>query len=143
MGFLIKTAFWLTIVILLLPIPEDQQNASGPMISASDAISVLSTALNDARGFCTRNPDACVTSAAAVQTFGTRAQYASKMLHDFITDKLDETRNLTPPPGSRAQPQADPAHPAVRNIRAGQDTLNPQDLEPAWREPRPASQRRI
>jgi hypothetical protein len=124
MWFLVKCAFWLGVVVMLLPMPEGERPAHVQASSAGETIGVLTTALADARGFCARNPEACARGAVALQDFGHRAQYGARLLHEFIAEQLEETRHLVPPPGSRA------AQPA-----AGVDTLSPTDREPAWRGP--------
>lgn len=134
MGFLLKTAFWLTIVVLLLPAPESDINRATRMVGTTEAISVLSAALNDARGFCTRNPEACVTGTAAVQTFGYKAQYATRILNDFLTEKLGEGAQDNA--RKAINPAADEAKRAVEGASiGGTSTLTPSDLAPVWRAP--------
>jgi len=127
MGFLIKAAFWLSVVVVLLPAPEGSEGGTR-MIGTTEAVSLLSAALNDARGFCQRNPEACVTGTQAAQTFGHKAQYASRLLHDFISDRVDTgvTSASTPTPS---------AHSKGRAPGGSIDTLSPADLEPTWRSP--------
>ena len=100
MWFLIKASFWLGLVILFLPTPEGATPSGGPQVSAMETLGVLNAAVRDAKGFCERNPDACVTGAAAMQNFGYKAQNGAKMLHELISEKLEENRHLTPPKGS-------------------------------------------
>ena len=125
MGFLIKAAFWLSVVVVLLPAPESGEAGGTRMIGTTEAVSLLSAALNDARGFCQRNPEACVTGTQAAQTFGQKAQYASRLLHDFISDRVD----------NGVTSAAAPAHAKGRAAGGSIDTLAPADLEPAWRSP--------
>lgn len=128
MGFLIKAAFWLSVVVVLLPAPESSDANGNRMISTTEAVSLLSAALNDARGFCQRNPEACVTGTQAAQTFGQKAQYASRLLHNFISERVDDSRpnEAAPLPAATAKGR----HPS-----GSVDTLSPSDLEPAWRAP--------
>lgn len=131
MGFLIKAAFWLSVVVLLLPAPESNDASGVRMIGTTEAVSLLSAALNDARGFCQRNPDACVTGSQAAQTFGHKAQYATRLLHDFISEKLEDGQS------AKAAAITQGAGSAIRSRQAtgGSDTLSPADLEPVWRAP--------
>src|SRR6185312_17009290 len=59
MFFLLRMAFWLGVVCLLLP----GTGAKSPdaKINANEAMTVASAAVSDARGFCERQPDACLT----------------------------------------------------------------------------------
>lgn len=135
MKFLIKAVFWLGLVVLLLPLPESESGKKNINVSASDAIAFLSTTVSDVKGFCARNPDSCVTGAVAVQHFGQKARYGAKILHEFISEKVDGAKDLTPPKGSRAKQGVN----QVKQADVHHDTLNAEDLEPGYRAPKLAS----
>jgi hypothetical protein len=140
MKFLIKAAFWLGIVVIFLPMPESERSKSSPGVSTVDAIAFLSTAVSDIKGFCSRNPDSCVTGAKAVQHFGEKAEYGAKILHEFISAKMDESKDLSVPKGSLAKPAINQTKQASPNqTSSNHGTLNPSDLEPAWHAPKTAN----
>ena len=127
MFFLLRAAFWLSIVIILLPTGSQQPKAT-PTIETSEAVSAASAAVADMRKFCDRQPDACVVGSQAAVAFGYKAQAGAKMLYDFLTDALApaETGSVVP------------ASTGTRDVTAkSQDTLLPSDLAPAWRGPMP------
>ena len=122
MFFLLRVAFWLSIVILLLPTGSPP---SGPKLDTSDAVSAASAAVSDMRQFCSRQQEACNIGSQAAIAFGYKAQAGAKMLYEFLTEALapSETGSVTP---------------VKREVNAGsQDTLMPADLTPAWRGPLP------
>ncbi len=57
MWFMARVAFWLSIVILLLPAPPSPQ-AVEPQFNATQALSAAIAAVSDMRQFCARQPDA-------------------------------------------------------------------------------------
>ena len=59
MFFLLRMAFWLGLVLVLLPIGAAQRSPSGGEVSATEAISAASATVGDLRGFCERQPEAC------------------------------------------------------------------------------------
>jgi hypothetical protein len=120
MGFLLRLAFWLAIVVVLLPAPAPQKaDPDHPQVSTMEALGVAMTAVQDARAFCERNPGACEVGSHALYTFGQKAQYGAKMLYEFLSERFaDDARTAT---GSIVQP--------------GRHTLTPADLEPAWHGP--------
>jgi len=120
MGFLLRLAFWLSIVVVLLPAPAAQKaDPAHPQVSTMEALGVAVTAVQDARAFCERNPGACEVGSQALHTFGQKAQYGAKMLYDFLSARFaDDSRTAT---GSTVQP--------------GRHTLTPADLAPAWTGP--------
>src|SRR3954470_4316376 len=96
MFFLIRVAFWLSIVVLLLP-TGSQQPKSTPTIETAEAVSAASAAVSDMRQFCSRQPDACSVGSQAAVAFGYKAQAGAKMLYEFLTEALapGETGSVT------------------------------------------------
>jgi hypothetical protein len=127
MFFLIRAAFWLSIVIILLPTGSQQNNAA-PTIETKEAVSAASAAVGDMRKFCARQPEACSVGSQAAVAFGYKAQAGAKMLYDFLTDALApaETGSVIPASAGKRETAA-----------KSQDTLLPADLRPAWRGPLP------
>jgi hypothetical protein len=123
MRFLIKAAFWLTIVAIFLPTPEPAPTPSGQQIGAVEAVSAAGAAIGDLRQFCVRQPEACVVGSQAAVALGHKAQSGAKMLYDLLSDKAGETGSIG------AKPDAATAS------RASQHTLTPADTAPAWRAP--------
>jgi hypothetical protein len=118
MRFFIKAAFWLTVVVLLLP-SEPAKQGQTAQVSPFEALGAAQAAVEDASGFCTRNPDACTIGSQAFQSFGEKAQYGAKLLYEFLATKF--SGDATTATGSIKTPQ-----------QPGRHTLNSSDLEPAW-----------
>lgn len=117
--FLIRTAFWLTLVILLLPTnAEDQRQVYG---SAEAAV-------KDMRSFCTRNPEVCTKSRDAFDVFSQKAQFGAQMLMNFVTEAASQ--------GPSESEDADSARrfPAFYS-KESQNTLTSDDAEPGWAGP--------
>jgi uncharacterized protein DUF5330 len=136
MFFLLRMAFWLSIVLILLPAgtsqPQPQNN-----VAATDAISAASATVGDLRQFCTRQPDACTVGSHVAAELGTRAQAGAKMLYEFLTATL-ASKDAGAVAGRFGKAATDKA--AVDQAafsRASQNTLSTTDLAPAWRGPTP------
>lgn len=116
--FMIRTAFWLSLLILLLPTDEqDQRVVYG---NAEAAVRDLST-------FCSRNPDVCEASKDAAATFSKKAQFGAKMLMDFFQDASAN---------SNVGVDADRANRRPSFFRReAQNTLTDEDLRPSWSVP--------
>jgi len=131
MFFLLRVAFWLTVVLVLLPSGGSQH---GAQVGATDAVVAASAAVSDMSGFCDRQPEACVIGGHAAVAIGQRAQAGAKMVYEFINDRMahGETGSL---PGRKHGPvHAAPPFPGSRN------TLTAADLEPEWRGPQMQTQ---
>ncbi len=115
--FLLRTAFWLSLVIFLLP-ADSESGDEAPRVTAFQAISAAQTAFSDLSQFCTRNPDVCVTGSAAFGVFADKVRYGAKMIGGYFSESTTDA-NVEP------------------SEKRG--TLKPDDLEPSWQEPEPAT----
>ena len=131
MFFLLRLAFWLGVVLLLLPSGGGAQHGvADSNVSASQAISAASATVGDLRGFCSRQPDACNVGSQVATTFGYRAQAGAKMLYDVLSEAFAPREGGVTHGDATKQPAEKPAI-----ERASQSTLTPADLAPAWRGP--------
>lgn len=128
MFFLFRMAFWLSIVLILLPSGSSQPVAQANQVSAGEAVSAASATVTDLRHFCARQPEACSVGTQLAMSIGYRAQAGAKMLYEFLSAKL------TP---SATGSIATAAGKADKATRSSQNTLTPADLEPTWRGPHP------
>ena len=134
MRFLLRMAFWLTVILVLLP-----SGGSQPMpkvnVSAVDAVSAAKATVTDMGSFCARQPEACTVGSQAAAVIGQRAQAGAKFLYEYLNDHL--ATHDAPAPASAAG-KAVPLPVA----RASQHTLSATDLVPAWRGPQPRKEPR-
>ena len=129
MFFLLRMAFWLTVVLALLPTGSSQPQASAAQIDAGDAVVAAGAAVSDVTGFCDRQPEACKVGAQAATVIGHRAQAGASMVYDFIQERM--ARGET---GSVPEAKVVPATMArsMPSQPGSQSTLKATDLEPAW-----------
>ena len=125
MWFLLRAAFWLSIVIVLLPTPDSVKMPESN-VGTAQAVSAASATMSDMRQFCARQPDACEVGSAALTQFGHKAQASAKWVYEFLNDKLG-SQHAAP---ARNEPKAAPA-----SLEMSQNTLKPSDAAPAWRAP--------
>jgi hypothetical protein len=133
MFFLIRVAFWLSVVLALLPTGGSKQNtqaaASATDFSAVEAFSAATATVSDMRHFCERQPDACAVGSQAAVAFGQRAQAGAKMVYEFINERLAPQET-----GSVATRTA-AGKPTAPASKSSQNTLTPADLVTPWRGP--------
>jgi hypothetical protein len=127
MMFLIRTAFWLSVVVLVLPTPESMKVPESN-IGTTQAVSAASAAVSDMGQFCARQPDACKIGSRALTQFGYKAQASAKWVYEFLTDKLG--------PAQTGSVAAEPARTAPVDVEpAVRGTLTQADTAPVWRGP--------
>ena len=82
MGFLIRTAFWFSLVLLALPFgPRDNGKES---VGALQALAAAREAAGDLAGMCERRPDVCETGRAAMHTIALRAMETARIAADML-----------------------------------------------------------
>jgi hypothetical protein len=138
MFFLLRMAFWLGLVLILLPSGAAQRGPSGSEVKASEALSAASATVGDLRGFCARQPDACTVGSQVATAIGYKAQAGAKMLYDVLSEALAPRETGSLPNGTpRRAAGAKAALEKTAVERTSQSTLTPADLAPNWRGPPP------
>jgi hypothetical protein len=125
MFFLLRMAFWVGLVLVLLPREKTLESEKLPQLNASEAVSAATAAVSDMSQFCKRQPAACEVGGQAATVIGHRAQEGARKLYQIITDKRspDHTGSI-----GRAENGN-----AALAASAPLDTLTPDDLMAEWR----------
>jgi Family of unknown function (DUF5330) len=128
MMFLIRVAFWLGLVVLLLPTDERQQ--------ARLYTTALAT-VERATTFCDRNAQACAVAAQLWATFLKKAEFGARIAIDLVSSGGQRDEGAASQPFARQQPTSATAPVKAKaepKLPAGdRGTLTPADLAPAWR----------
>ncbi len=127
MFFLLRMAFWLGVVCVLLP-GGVKQASPDLQIDATQAMTLAGAAVSDARGFCERQPDACKVGGKVAVAIGHKAEAGARTLYEFVSTKLNE--KSAPAQKTAAGKTADAKVVPVSHVDHG--TLTPTDLGPAW-----------
>jgi len=127
MFFLLRMAFWLGLVLVLLPREKTPESEKLPQIGASQAVQAATAAVSDMTQFCKRQPAACEVGGQAATVIGQSAEDGARKLYRIITDKRapDHTGSI----GTVENADSSPADLAPR------DTLTPDDLAAEWQMP--------
>jgi hypothetical protein len=127
MFFLLRMAFWLGVVCVLLP--GGGETAPKAQIDTASAVSAAGAAVSDMRGFCDRQPQACVVGGKVAVAIGHKAEAGARTLYEIVAAKLTDS--------DKAPSTADVHKPA-----SAPGTLTPADLAPGWHAPVPLPPRR-
>ena len=124
MMFLLRTAFWLAVMLALLPsfAPKAAAPAATGM-EATEAVTAASETLGDVFQFCSRQPNACAAGVHLASAIGQRAQAGAKMLYGMVGEKLAKSEGVA----------EDSASANASDVKVSQNTLTAADLVPAWR----------
>lgn len=111
MFFLLRCAFWIALVLLILPIDTGEDGKESAGINPVTAFFAAQSTISDLSGFCERNPQTCETGGQAISQISAKAKVSARMIYEY----LDENGELT---------------------TGATGTLTATDLEPVWALPK-------
>jgi hypothetical protein len=134
MMFLLRTAFWASVALALLPSFAPTQSSTVPVdLGAKEAVTAASATVADVSTFCQRRPEACAAGAEFASAFAQRTQAGAKILFEFVGDRLAKPERPAIPPSAAAPSSVPPG--MADAATASQHTLTSADMAPAWRGP--------
>jgi hypothetical protein len=91
MFFLLRMAFWIGLVLVLLPRDKTPDSDKGPQVNAGDAVLAATAAVSDMSQFCNRQPAACAVGGEAASVVGARAQAGAKKVMEFFAERGEKS----------------------------------------------------
>lgn len=134
MFFLLRVAFWLGVVCVLLPSGGATTHEAN--LDTAGAVSAANAAVSDVAGFCNRQPEACVVGGKVAMAIGQKAEAGARTLYDMISAKVAKKAQEKSSPDTTAAMAQKPVPVMARG------TLAPADLAPTWHAPVPLPPRR-
>jgi hypothetical protein len=141
MFFLLRLAFWLGVVCVLLP-GGGTKTSTDSQIDPAQAMTVASAAVSDARGFCERQPQACAAGGEVAAAIGHKAEAGARTLYRFISARLGEKSAEAPVTQAKLVTRQNDRPVAIPVSAHGHGTLTGADLQPAYHAPVPLPPRR-
>ncbi|MEM7426900.1 MAG: DUF5330 domain-containing protein [Pseudomonadota bacterium] len=154
MGIL-RTAFWVSAVIILLPAGNDNTPGGGKpveaaKVTAQEMVTAASSTAGDVSEFCSRQPGVCETGSAMLQLFEAKAKNGVRLIYHWASDA-----NLVAPATAGASGNAgdlvagsdldhliDEVSLKTANVnkpRGAGNTLKLEDVLPDWSDPKSRS----
>lgn len=94
MWFLIRGAFWFSLVLVMLPIFDRDATdrlANAPGVELTDALGAAAGVISYATDLCAQKPDVCVKGAETFSTLGSRAREGARVAYSYLdTQFADE-----------------------------------------------------
>ena len=129
---LLRIAFWLMVLILLMPSGREQQN---------NVYSIASATMRDLGRFCERNPATCQHGETALHSFVAKAKVGGETVFNFIKKRVsarytDYQSDAAAEWYSSSAVDRKTGLPSDRSwTRKSRHTLTNQDLQPQWMAP--------
>jgi hypothetical protein len=86
--FIIRTIFWLSLVIAFIPVSKDELGDNQRIVSTQETISVVQSTYRDLSQFCARNPQTCGTGKELFSQFGVKAKTGAELVYSFLDEKF-------------------------------------------------------
>lgn len=127
MFFLLRMTFWLALVCVLLPGGGDNKAIS--QIDPVSAVSAAGAAVSDMRGFCDRQPQACVVGGKVAVALGQKAEAGARTIFEMVSSQMSADKS-----DSKSDAKLIPA--------STSGTLTQTDMAPNFHAPVPLPPRR-
>ena len=150
MGIL-KAAFWLSAVVILLPagndnVPGGGQPASEASVTTDQVVVAATSVAGDVSEFCGRQPVVCETSSAMLGVFEAKAKNGVRLIYNWATEpSVISSANAEPanvdsigqlvssgPELDHLIKQAANKQPKRSSAKREQNTLKLEDVIPTW-----------
>lgn len=119
MWFLIRTAFWFSLVLMALPIfvksGNDGRTDNDPKVQVSDALTAASGVVQYVGSMCSEKPDVCVKGGETLTALGYQAREGARVALDLIDNKLSKKSDQPNLSSAEAAAEAQPM-PAKRAL---------------------------
>jgi hypothetical protein len=103
MVFLIRMAFWFSLVLLALPLSVGSDESGHESVGPIQALFAAREAVGDIAGICERKPDVCETGKSAMHTITARAKETAKIAAAMLDDKSAAGPDTSTTTGSVAE----------------------------------------
>lgn len=87
MGFIIRSIFWLSLVLLFIPFGGIGGTGEEDTVGPVEALAAARGAIEDLSGMCERQPDVCDAGKAALHTIGVRAREGARIAYEALDSR--------------------------------------------------------
>ena len=127
MFFLLRLAFWVMLICLLLPGSHEDNRR---LITSAEQT------VNDVRGFCQRNPQVCDDMRMSMTALLSRFRSGAELLQTWLAQQGGESEKhgITAEPGTTIR-KPGPSETSPQPVTKWQDSLSSSDKQLPWRGP--------
>lgn len=138
MFFLLRVAFWLGLVFVLLPTGKSGDGDKAAAVDPMQAATAAAALMSDMSQFCTRQPAACEAGGKAAVAVGERAQSGARKVYQFITDKTEKAEGKPDKADAKKRDDKKDHTGSIGDMASSRSTLTDDDLAVEWQAPVPA-----
>ena len=98
MWFLIRTAFWFSMVLVMLPIFDDEATTrlkDEQGVEFTDALGAAAGAITYVGSLCSEKPEVCVKGAETFTALGSRAREGARVAYGYLDTQFADEAETT------------------------------------------------
>ena len=99
MWFLVRAAFWFSLVLVLLPFLDPSSSAKlehGPKVEIGDTFSAANEAFQYISAICIQKPDVCEKGGETFVALGHRAREGARIAYEFLNTQFGDDDAVAP-----------------------------------------------
>lgn len=100
--FFVKLAFWLAIVVAMIPVRPGDLPEGVQSVTPGETVSLARAVANDVMTFCERNEDTCVTGSLLMSQMGAKAREGARIAYSWLDERYGADKGTT-----KAKPRSD------------------------------------
>jgi hypothetical protein len=93
--FIIRAAFWLGLVIALIPVNSVDLPQGERAVSTLETIGLAKSVVGDVASFCNRNEQTCDTGSLLISQMGAKAREAAKIAYTWLDGRYGPDNTMT------------------------------------------------
>lgn len=109
MFFLFRLAFWLALVIAVIPVRQSDLGPGEKQVGAADTFGIARSVVSDLVAFCTRNEKTCATGSILVSQMGLKAREGARVVYTFLDERFSPAERTVQAENGTAAPELDQA----------------------------------
>jgi hypothetical protein len=82
--FLIRAAFWLTLVVAFIPVKNTDLGEGQRSVSTMETVNLAQSVVSDIGSFCSRNAQTCETGGELLSQMGLKAREGAKLAYTWL-----------------------------------------------------------
>ncbi len=92
---LIRLTFWAALVLLVIPLGQDEQDRNIDLASPLEAVGAMRLAVSDMANICERKPELCTEGKKLMTRLGVRAKEGARLAYRAFDEHFGETEDPT------------------------------------------------
>jgi len=86
--FFVRTAFWLGLVIALIPVRADDLPEGERPVSTLETVGLAKSVVGDVATFCNRNEQTCDTGSLLISQMGLKAREGARIAYVWLDEQF-------------------------------------------------------